>query len=39
MGQLATYGTIAGQIYDPKALIAVGLAIGSNPFAFFIPCH
>ena len=39
MGQLATYGTIAGQIHNPKASRAVGSAIGSNPVAFLIPCH
>ena len=39
MGQLATYGTIAGQIHNPKASRAVGSAISSNPVAFLIPCH
>ena len=39
MGQLATYGTIAGQIHNPNASRAVGTAIGSNPVAFLIPCH
>ncbi len=39
MGQLATYGTIAGQINNPNASRAVGTAIGSNPVAFLIPCH
>ena len=38
-GQLATYGTIAQQIEQPKASRAVGSAIGSNPVAFLIPCH
>lgn len=39
MGKLSTYGTIAGQIGNPKASRAVGTAIGSNPVAFLIPCH
>jgi AraC family transcriptional regulator of adaptative response/methylated-DNA-[protein]-cysteine methyltransferase len=39
MGQLSTYGTIAGSIKNPKAARAVGTAIGSNPVAFLIPCH
>lgn len=39
MGQLATYGNIAGQLNNPKAARAVGTAIGSNPVAFLIPCH
>jgi AraC family transcriptional regulator of adaptative response/methylated-DNA-[protein]-cysteine methyltransferase len=39
MGQLSTYGNIAGQIQSPKASRAVGSAIGDNPVAFLIPCH
>jgi AraC family transcriptional regulator of adaptative response/methylated-DNA-[protein]-cysteine methyltransferase len=39
MGQLATYGSIAGEIKKPAASRAVGSAIGSNPVAFLIPCH
>ncbi len=39
MGQLSTYGTIAGKIEKPNASRAVGTAIGSNPVAFLIPCH
>jgi AraC family transcriptional regulator of adaptative response/methylated-DNA-[protein]-cysteine methyltransferase len=39
MGQLSTYGSIAGQIEKPYACRAVGTAIGSNPVAFLIPCH
>lgn len=39
MGQLSTYGNIAGQIGNPNASRAVGTAIGSNPVAFLIPCH
>ena len=39
MGQLTTYGSIAKKIQLPKALRAVGSAIGDNPVAFLIPCH
>jgi AraC family transcriptional regulator, regulatory protein of adaptative response / methylated-DNA-[protein]-cysteine methyltransferase len=39
MGQLSTYGKIAGYIQSPKASRAVGTAIGDNPVAFLIPCH
>jgi len=39
MGQLSTYGKIAGSIHNPQASRAVGTAIGSNPVAFLIPCH
>lgn len=39
MGQLTTYGQIAGEIKKPGASRAVGTAIGSNPVAFLIPCH
>ena len=39
MGQLSTYGAIAGKIKKPGASRAIGTAIGSNPVAFLIPCH
>ena len=39
VGQLSTYGNIAGKIKNPNASRAVGTAIGSNPVAFLIPCH
>ena len=39
IGQLTTYGTIAGKIKNPNASRAVGTAIGNNPVAFLIPCH
>ena len=38
-GNIATYGTIANSIQNPKASRAVGTAIGDNPVAFLIPCH
>lgn len=39
MGELATYGNIAGKLENPNASRAVGSAVGSNPVAFLIPCH
>lgn len=39
MGKLASYGSIANSISNPKASRAVGSAIGDNPVAFLIPCH
>jgi len=38
-GNRVTYGSIAGNINNPKASRAVGTAIGDNPVAFLIPCH
>lgn len=38
-GNLATYSDIAHGIKNPKAVRAVGTAIGRNPIAFIIPCH
>jgi AraC family transcriptional regulator of adaptative response/methylated-DNA-[protein]-cysteine methyltransferase len=38
-GQLTTYAQIAKQTESPKALRAVGTAIGANPISFVIPCH
>lgn len=38
-GQLSTYKTIAEKMEQPKAIRAVGTAIGRNPVAFIIPCH
>ncbi len=39
LGKLTSYGSIAGQINQPRASRAVGSAVGSNPVAFLIPCH
>ena len=39
MGDVTTYQTIAQQIKNPKAIQAVGSAIGSNHIAYLIPCH
>lgn len=34
-----SYQNIANQINNPKAVRAVGTAIGKNPIAYLIPCH
>jgi len=38
-GAVTTYAHIAKQIGKPKALRAVGSAVGHNPIAYLIPCH
>lgn len=38
-GKTSTYAQIAEAIGRPKAVRAVGTAIGANPIAFLIPCH
>ncbi len=39
MGGVTTYQEIARLIENPKALQAVGSAVGSNHIAYLIPCH
>ena len=39
MGSVTTYQNIAERIKNPKAMQAVGSAIGSNHIAYLIPCH
>jgi AraC family transcriptional regulator of adaptative response/methylated-DNA-[protein]-cysteine methyltransferase len=39
LGSVITYQGIAEQIHNPKAMQAVGSAIGSNHIAYLIPCH
>ena len=39
MGSVTTYQTIASNIKSPKAMQAVGSAVGSNHIAYLIPCH
>lgn len=39
MGDVTTYQGIAQQIQSPKAMQAVGSAVGSNHIAYLIPCH
>jgi AraC family transcriptional regulator of adaptative response/methylated-DNA-[protein]-cysteine methyltransferase len=38
-GELSCCSDVAKVIENPKALRAVGSAVGKNPIAFFIPCH
>ena len=38
-GRTTTYGQIALAINQPKAVRAVGTAVGANPLSFVIPCH
>ncbi|EPX84909.1 O-6-methylguanine DNA methyltransferase [Rubellimicrobium thermophilum DSM 16684] len=38
-GQVTTYGAIAGAVGRPRAVRAVGTAVGRNPVAWLIPCH
>jgi len=39
VGETTTYSKIAETIGRPKAVRAVGTAIGANPIAYLIPCH
>jgi AraC family transcriptional regulator of adaptative response/methylated-DNA-[protein]-cysteine methyltransferase len=39
LGTVTTYQHIAEQLHKPKALQAVGLAVGANHIAYLIPCH
>ncbi|QMU59923.1 MAG: methylated-DNA--[protein]-cysteine S-methyltransferase [Boseongicola sp.] len=38
-GQVTTYSDIARTIGHPKAVRAVGTAVGRNPISWLIPCH
>ncbi len=38
-GQVVTYGEIARAVGHPKAVRAVGTAVGRNPVSWLIPCH
>lgn len=38
-GNVSTYEDIAGAIGQPKAVRAVGSAVGRNPVSLLIPCH
>jgi len=38
-GDTTTYSDIARQVQRPKAVRAVGTAVGANPVAYLIPCH
>ncbi|WP_459211516.1 methylated-DNA--[protein]-cysteine S-methyltransferase [Aquimarina rhabdastrellae] len=38
-GSLVAYQDIGNKIGNPKAVRAIGTAIGKNPIAYLIPCH
>jgi AraC family transcriptional regulator of adaptative response/methylated-DNA-[protein]-cysteine methyltransferase len=38
-GRVTTYGAIAASIGSPRAVRAVGTAVGRNPVSWLIPCH
>ncbi|WP_299922962.1 bifunctional helix-turn-helix domain-containing protein/methylated-DNA--[protein]-cysteine S-methyltransferase [uncultured Pelagimonas sp.] len=38
-GHVTSYSELAGSIGKPKAVRAVGTAVGRNPISFLIPCH
>ena len=38
-GETRTYGQIAQAIGHPKAVRAVGTALGKNPLCVIVPCH
>jgi methylated-DNA-[protein]-cysteine S-methyltransferase len=38
-GGSSSYGAIAQQIRNPKAVRAVGAAVGRNPISVIVPCH
>lgn len=38
-GHVTTYSEIARHIGSPKAMRAVGTAVGRNPISWLIPCH
>jgi methylated-DNA-[protein]-cysteine S-methyltransferase len=39
VGETRSYGWVADQIGNPKAVRAVGTALGTNPVPLVIPCH
>ncbi|HEX7121713.1 MAG TPA: methylated-DNA--[protein]-cysteine S-methyltransferase [Gemmatimonadaceae bacterium] len=39
VGTVATYEDIARSVGAPRAVRAVGTAVGQNPVSFLIPCH
>lgn len=38
-GKISSYGELANLIGNPKAVRAVGGAVGRNPLSIIIPCH
>lgn len=39
LGGATTYSGLASDISNPKAVRAVGAAVGRNPISFVVPCH
>lgn len=39
IGKLTTYKKIADAVNNPKAVRAVGSAVGDNPVSYIVPCH
>ena len=38
-GSVSTYGALGRQIHQPRAVRAVGAAVGRNPISIIVPCH
>jgi methylated-DNA-[protein]-cysteine S-methyltransferase len=38
-GDVSSYGAVAAHVGAPRALRAVGAAIGRNPIGIIVPCH
>lgn len=38
-GAVVSYGELAGRIGSPRAVRAVGAAVGRNPISVIVPCH
>lgn len=38
-GKVVSYATLAGMIGQPRAVRAVGTAVGQNPVSWVVPCH
>ena len=38
-GETRSYGTLAGELGNPRSVRAVGLANGRNPISIVVPCH
>ncbi len=38
-GHVTTYSQLAASVGNPRAVRAVGTAVGRNPVSFLIPCH
>ncbi len=39
IGRAVSYSDIAHHLGNPKAMRAVGTAVGRNPISFVVPCH